>query len=60
MFRIVTDRIAEGLTLHYVITTSASLEAIAGRSKLKIVSQPKAVYCSFINKKLTLNDATDI
>ena len=35
--RIAADRIAEGLTLHDVLSATASWGAIAGRRKLKIV-----------------------
>ena len=37
MYRIVTDGIAEGLTLHDVVKTSALRGSIAGRRKLKIM-----------------------
>ena len=37
LFRIMTDRIAESLTLHDVLSATASWGAIAGRRKLKIV-----------------------
>ena len=51
IFRIVTNRIAEGLTLHDVVKTSASWGggAIAVRPKLKIVK------CALFSNDTTIN-----